>query len=67
VFDTGMATVLDAFDIADALAEMTGISSARGSPLSPPKWVCEVRLLINNAGIEALGFTCELSPSRGTG
>jgi transcriptional regulator GlxA family with amidase domain len=29
VFDTGLATVLDAFDIANALAEMTGISSLR--------------------------------------
>jgi transcriptional regulator GlxA family with amidase domain len=29
VFDTGLATVLDAFGIANALAEMTGISSLR--------------------------------------
>ena len=29
VFDTGLATVLDAFDTANALAEMTGISSLR--------------------------------------
>jgi transcriptional regulator GlxA family with amidase domain len=29
VFDTGLAAVLDAFDIANALAEMTGISSLR--------------------------------------
>ena len=29
VFDTGLAVVLDAFDIANALAEMTGISSLR--------------------------------------
>ena len=29
VFDTGLAAVLDAFDIANAMAEMTGISSLR--------------------------------------
>ncbi|GGF27770.1 putative transcription regulator, AraC family protein [Aliidongia dinghuensis] len=29
VFDTGLATVLDAFGIANALAEMTGVSSLR--------------------------------------
>jgi hypothetical protein len=29
VFDTGLAAVFDAFGIANALAEMTGISSLR--------------------------------------
>ena len=29
VFDTGLAAVLDAFDTANVLAEMTGISSLR--------------------------------------